>query len=565
MTGWRRGAVAAAGLLAFAALRWLALQRAPFNWDEWALFDSVARSLQDGVLRSGGRPGLTQLLVAPLVATCRDEITVAQSARVLWLLVTFTYLAGLFAMLHEWLRDRPHRVHDACLGVALLSLLPVFLEWSLQVRTDQLALAGAVWGGFALLRSERNPGLALLAGLAFGAGWLSSQKLAYAAAFAVLLAIGRLHVQREWRFPRDGWRAALMLAGFGTVLLCFRAVLMTWFTLPETHAALHVLGPQLDAARHSVFPFYRSTIGYDQYLPILPTLAPHALLLLGLLVAQVQSWRRGEPDRRAAVVLALLLLGLVVGGFHAAAFSYFWMTLGLFPAAAAALAVGPLREALVARHPGWLRPAAVALWTAILVPALLSSADLLRDRQAVQRDSLTFVHRNFADNQRGFHPEGALFCAAPQGLGIWLSHRIYRTFESDSREANARRVEAWFRNEPVHYVLQSFRLNQLPLELRRFLARHYQPYRDSVFVAGERLVGEDARSFDLLVDGRYRWIPFEGPFAAEIDGAPLAPGGVVRLPAGPHTGRVVGGGAGILVLSLEDPPGPAPLAFYEPF
>jgi hypothetical protein len=563
---WQRNLLLLAGLLALLGLRWLAIQRAPFNWDEWALYDSVARSLRDGVLRSGGRPGLTQLLVTPLVDGCRDEVFVARAARLLWLPITLAYLAGLFALLFEWLRERPHRVHDACLGVALLGALPVFLEWSLQVRTDQLALVGAVWGGVALLRSQRRPGLALLAGLAFGLGWISSQKLAYAAALAGVLALGRLHLTRDFAPSREAWRAALTLAGFGTVLLCFRSLLMVWFTLPETHAARQVLGSaQLASAQQSVFPFYRHTIGYSQYVPILPTLAPHAVLLGGLLAASLSARRRGTPDGRGVVVLGVLALGVAVALFHAAAFSYFWMTLGLFPAVAGAIAAGVARDRWLAGHPRRLRVAAVVLWTAIALPALLASADLLRDRQAVQRHSIAFVHRNFSDRQPGFQPEGALFCVAPQGLGIWFSQRIYKTFESDAAEAHEREVERYFRNTPVHYMVGSFRLNQFPLPLRRFFAEHYQPYRDSVFVAGQRLEGEESRDFELLVEGPYRWLPFDGASGAEIDGRRLAPGGIAVLAAGAHAGRALGDGAGMLVLSLSEPPGPAPLAFYEPF
>ena len=54
-------------------------------------------------------------------------------------------------------------------------LLPAFLEWSLQVRSDHIALVGATWGGVALLASRRRPALAVCAGLCFGIGWLSSQ------------------------------------------------------------------------------------------------------------------------------------------------------------------------------------------------------------------------------------------------------------------------------------------------------------------------------------------------------------------------------------------------------
>ena len=124
-------------------------------------------------------------------------------------------------------------------------------------------------------------------------------------------------------------------------------------------------------------------------------------------------------------------------------------------------------------------------------------------------------------------------------------------------------MERWFRSQPVHYLVESFRLNQFPLPLRRFFAENYQPYRNSVFVAGRRLEAGDEQEFELFVEGPYRWIPFDGPHRASIDGTAVAPGEVVVLAAGPHAARVEEG-AGMLVLSLGEPPGPAPLPFYEP-
>jgi hypothetical protein len=556
----------AALLTGFAALRIAAVSRAAFNWDELALFDGVARTLQDGVLRSGGRPGLTQLLVMPLVEACTDEARVGRLARGLWLLVTTAYLAGVYALLFELLRDRPRRVHDACLGVALLALVPAFLEWSLQVRTDQIALVGAVWGGFALLCSQRQPGLALLAGLLFGIGWLSSQKLAYAAALVGLLAVGRLGVERSFELRREGWRAVLAIAGFGTVLLCFRALAMWLFTLPEAHAARHVLGPPVASAHQHAFPFYRSTIGYSQYAAMLPSLVPHFVLAAGLVLASASAWRRERGIGRLGLAWAVLALGAVVGLYHAAAFAYFWMTLGLFPAVALAIAADEIRERLLAAHPRWLPALTTALWLALLVPAGFSSVLLLRDTQAVQRESLAFVHRNFATDQRGFHPEGGLFCAAPEPSGIWFSQRIYRQFESPARATRAAALESHFRSEPVYYLVESFRLNQFPVELRRFWADNYQPYRGSVFVAGRRLGadGGSEESFELLVPGRYRWLPLGEGHTARIDGRTLEPGQVVELADGAHTAALPPGARGVLVLSLGDPPGRAPLAFYGP-
>lgn len=556
--------VAAVG--AWLALRWLTIERVAFHWDEFALFDSVARSVRDGVLRSGGRPGLAQLALMPLVDGCRDEIAVGRGARLLWLGLTSITLAGVFALLAELLRERPQRWRDAALGLALLALLPVFLETSIQVRTDQVALAGAAWGGLLLLRSQRAPGVALSAGLLFGLGWLGSQKLGYGAALMGLLAAGRTLASGDLTPRRGAWRAALALSGFATVLLCYRAFSMWAFTLPETHASQHLVAPQLAAARDFVFPFYRHTIGYGQYAELLPTLIPHGLLLAGLVAASVLAWRRRGELRWLGLAWSVLALGLAVGLFHAAAFRYFWMTLGLFPAVAGALALEPIRRELLAGRPRWQRPAEALLWLALALPALAAQVLLLRDSQDVQLRSLHFVHRNFAEREGGFQPEGAVFCAPPQPLGIWFSQTLYQRFEGPHREAQIAWVERNFRKQPVHYLVQSFRLNQFPLELRRFFAEHYQPYRDSVFVAGSQVRGRSgqALSLELLVPGPYRWLPRDGRTPLRIGDASLAPGARIELDAGTHPARLEGDGEGVLVLAVHDAPATSPLPFYPP-
>src|SRR5258708_13277631 len=96
-------------------------------------------------------------------------------------------LAGVCARRLERLPADRHRAHDAWLGAALPGLFPAFLEWSIQVRTDQVALAGGAWGAVLLLASRRRAWLALVAGVAFGVGWLGTQKLAYIPVLAALL------------------------------------------------------------------------------------------------------------------------------------------------------------------------------------------------------------------------------------------------------------------------------------------------------------------------------------------------------------------------------------------
>jgi hypothetical protein len=242
------------------------------------------------------------------------------------------------------------------------------------------------------------------------------------------------------------------------------------------------------------------------------------------------------------------------------------MTLGLFASVALALALPVLRDACAAHWPSAERLAPPVLWAGLLLGAMLQAGFALDDSQAVQRDSLRFVHRNFSPDRAGFQPETALFCGVRQPIGLWFSQRIYRTFEGPQRERESDALIARFRAEPVHYLVQSFRLNQFPESVRVFWSDNYQPYRDSVFVAGRRLQGDAGQQgeFELLLDAPYRWIPIGNANAIRVDGEAVAPGAVYFLAAQRHTVSFDADGTlGMLVLALDDPPRRAPLPFYK--
>ncbi len=552
-------------LLAFAALRVATVYTVAFNWDEFALFHDVALTAQHGELRSAGHPGLPQVALLPLVRECSDEISVGRAARLAWLALTFGYLAGVFALLLQLLPADRHRGHDAALGTALLGLLPAFLEWSIQVRTDQVALVGGAWGAAALLASRRRPWLALAAGAAFGVGWLGTQKLAYLAALAALLAAGDLALRAEWRGRRELTRAGATALGAVLVLVAWRATVSAVFAVPQGHAALSGASAETVRSYLDVFDFYRATIGYSQYLAALPTLGPH----LALLAASIAATLVMEPAQtsRLALAWAVLALGAVVGAFHAAAFAYFLMTLGLFAAVALTIALPALRSAF-GRWPSAARLATPVLWAALLLGAGLQSSLALDDSQAVQREGLRFVHRNFSPDRAGFQPEAALFCGVRQPIGLWFSQRIYRAFEGPQRDQQVDALIARFRSEPVHYLVGSFRLKQFPEPVRMFWNENYQPYRGSVFVAGRRLQGNrgEKSDFDLLVAGPYRWLPLGNANAIRVDGEPLAPAQVRVLGAERHAVSFDANGTrGLLVLALDQPPSQAPLSFYKAY
>jgi hypothetical protein len=548
----------------FAALRIAAVYTAAGNWDEFGLFENSSITHETGVLNGGGRPGLAQLVVLPLVADCDDEIEVLQRARLLWVFITLAYLIGVGVLVWHLQPERERRPADALLAVGLLALVPAFLEWSIQVRTDQIALAGGVWGGVALLASKRRPPLALAAGALFGIGFLASQKLLYVAALIALLALAQVAFGRRMRFRREALRASLCALGFAACLLAVYQTTTREIAIAPDHATLSA---SIVRNGLSSFDFYRKTIGWSQYRAMLPTLVPHFILLGALAVATLAAWRRREPLRPALrLAWSILILGVAVGSFHAAAFFYFWMTLGLFPALAFAVARQPICDLLP--DAGRARRLAIAgFWLALAGPGVLEMVVMLDDTQRVQRDSFDFIDSNFQAGDAGFHPESALFCRGDgQPLQHYFSADIYRRFGTPGSEPNRDRLIQQFRNEPILFIVESFRLNQFPVEVRRFWADNYQPYRASVFVAGRRLEGRSGSSsvFELVAPGEYRWLPITGPQPITLDGQPLGAGETTYLASGVHVADFpedVPGGT--LVLALEQPPGLAPLAFYS--
>jgi len=548
---------------AFVALRIAAVFNVAGNWDEFGLFENASITHETGVLSGGGRPGLAQLVVLPLVAGCGDEIEVLQRARLLWVFITLALLIGVGVLAAQLQPDRDRRLVDALLAIALLALVPAFLESSIQVRTDQIALAGGIWGGVALLASMRRPALALAAGVLLGIGFLSSQKLLYVAALVGLFALAQVAFGRKIRFRREALRVGLCALGFAACLLAVYQMTTREIASVPDHT---ILSTKVVRYGLSSFDFYRKTIGWSQYRIMLPTLIPHFVLLVSLSAATLVAWRR-RRRLHPALPLAwlLLILGAAVGSFHAAAFSYFWMTLGLFPALAFAVARQPICDLLP--DAGQTRRLAIAgFWLALVGPGVLEMTAMLNDTQKVQRDSLDFIDSNFQVNAAGFHPESALFCRGDaQPLQHYFSGDIYRRFGTPGSEPNRARLIQQFRDERIAFIVESFRLNQFPVEVRRFWADNYQPYHASVFVAGRRLEGSSGSSsvFELVAPGEYRWLPTTGPQPITLDGQPLGAGEVIYLASGEHVADFhedVPGG--ILVLALEQPPGLAPLAFY---
>jgi hypothetical protein len=525
---WQTGALALL-LAIYAATRIAAVFSVAANWDEFALLDRAAATAESGVLEGGGRPGLATLILVPFVEDCGDEIAALRAARLLWAGVTLCFLLGLATLLGRSCAASTQRRHDVWLGVALLAFVPAFLEWSVQVRSDQLALACGVWGAVALLASKRRVAWALVAGAIFATGFLATQKLVYVGALAVLLAVAELLRERDFQARRELLRATAVACVFVAVVAAFQVLTTATFEVPESERALTSLStPTKIAAQMSEFDYYRNTIGYGQYLQILPTLVPHAVLLAGLIAATF-AWARLRREAAVPLVVAwaVLALGLAIGAFHASAFAYFYMTLGLFPAVALAIAAPALRSAVPAERQQLVRIATIGVWAVLAIQGVARMAELTLDTQAVQRESLAFVHRNFDDDAIGFHPERAPFCRSEDApLKQYFSQTIYRHFGGEHREHHSRQL------------------------------------------LGRKLAGAagDRSEIELIVPGRYRWLPIGEPRSVRVGETLMRAGQIADFGAGPlQVSFVEDVPAGMLVLALDEPPAIAPLAFYKSY
>src|SRR5215470_4028600 len=229
------------------------------SWDEFALLALADSTAATGALHAGGRPGLAVWMLVPLVAGCGDEIAVLHRARLLWIGVTALFLAGVALWLAELEPEPARRGGTARLGVALLALVPAFLWASVQVRTDQVGLAGAALGGWLLLASRRRPALALAAGAFFGVGFLGSQKALYPIALALLLAGGQLRLARELAPRREATRGLLTVAGFAAAVAAFEAAVAAAFRAPAGAPLRGEMSRAYVENGLSLFDFYRHT------------------------------------------------------------------------------------------------------------------------------------------------------------------------------------------------------------------------------------------------------------------------------------------------------------------
>jgi hypothetical protein len=259
---------------------------------------------------------------------------------------------------------------------------------------------------------------------------------------------------------------------------------------------------------------------------------------------------------------------LVVIAFHAARFPYFYIVLGLFPAAIGALVVGPMLERLEGRRQELVL--LVVLWAPLGLNALLQAGVMLNDDLAPQRASLAFVEENFPRDARGFEGHAAFACRHdPEPFKTRFYQNVLGDFGGESGPAEAERMLAEFRVRPVQFMIEPLEHEPYPGALREFWATRYVLYWGHVRVPGRQIEGAPGweSELEVVVPGEYRWWSEGAAGRRLVVGADtLVPGGVVVLDG---TGNVAlslpDGGEGIFALALDRPPAPDTTAFFRRF
>ncbi len=531
------------------------------NWDEFALLLRGAITLDTGVLNGGGRPGLGTVLTMPFVADCANSVSAALAMRWLWGVFSLGAVAAFIVLLRQLLGQRRNvfarrsATHDALLGAALLTLIPLWLRWSVQIRTDQGALFFGLWAAVLLNHSLKRPCVAVLAGVGLVLAALFTQKAAYVVALGGLLCFGTQWLSGDFERKRELRRALWLCAGALLTAVGWKFYVATFEQPPRVSTW---------KSGQRVFDYYRETLGFQLYEHLFEYLKPHlALVVVGGACALWAKVSRRALRRELALAIFVTALGVCIALFHSAAFAYFWLTIGMFIAAAAVISLGPIRAAL----PAWVADvASCATWGALIFCVSEPAGRLHDDDNSHQYEALAFVERNFEPSDVGFHPEGALLCRASRNtFRTYFSQAIVREFYGDDAERAAADFVQRFRDEPVMFILDSYRLRQFPASVIRFWSEHYVAATPSVSILGAQIEATSGavESFEVIVEGDYQWSPSDGRTSLRVNGKSLAAGERVRLPLGEYRLSTGETGAGVFHWAVSDAVPARGLPFFD--
>jgi hypothetical protein len=114
-----------------------------------------------------------------------------------------------------------------------------------------------------------------------------------------------------------------------------------------------------------------------------------------------------------------------------------------------------------------------------------------------------------------------------------------------------------FRDRPIAYVVESYRLSEFPDPIRKFIDEHYVWYARSLFLAGFLLDLERwTHEVDVIAPGPYRWVPSPAHrgVSIQIGSEVLQPLNMIHLDRGIHEVATLEGQTARGSLMLADLP-----------
>jgi hypothetical protein len=387
-------------------------------------------------------------------------------------------------------------------------------------------------------------------------GLLCTLKGVYVGALVGVLVVFHRLMGDRGSLTKDGLRASTFLLSAAMIWLAYKGLVTFGFD----KAQLQSVETQFESLK-----MYGSQLNYRLYPYVAHDMIPHGVVGLGLLGATAPALRArlaGSHEILAAWII--LAVGVGVAWFHETCFAYFWMTIGLFPAAGAAVALGPIREAIAKDGTKLPLIALIHLssWLLLSAQSVPTGLDVLKNTLRRQRDSMDFVERNFRRDSLGFHVEGALTCREPKNhFQVYFSPHIFHAFYGANAERNIIDFLDEFRDRPVEFIVRSPREIQFPTVIQDFWSDHYVHYKAGVLVPGFSLE-PGSKEVEVLVAGEYRWRPAkEGSASLVLQNQEVAADGTVRLDQGMLT--LEAPTKGVLHLKQKEAPESASPYFYS--
>lgn len=518
-------AYTALGVLTFLACVAVMLplaKHAAFHCDE----ANVLRHVTDfglGDYSHPGRPGLLWLALTPLLSLPSPE-AILLAAR----FVAAAASAATLALVWR-LGDRVERGA----GLVAMVLLTTSMSWqahSFEVRTDTFVLPVTLFVIDRLWRAEQSTRDAVLVGLGVAVAGLFSQKSVYNAAaigagWLVLVLLRTIPLRP--RMP--------LVAGAVTV-----AVMGAWYALlGALNAEQEIVSTNLSRAAANAFAEPRAL---SQKLEWWGRAAARGQLLytavpVGLLVAVVRARRSGLLLAVAAVCLVMGCTVFVHRGFY----MYF---IASFEPYLAVLAAGGLVIPAVAAARSFGPRGAAVLATTLTVSCVAFAVSKARPHYSAILATDNANQLQLARDVEELFPEPVPYW---DSIGLIPGHRETTFFGTVENRTRLRRrlggtafVQLVREGKPLFFIRDYMtRDGFLTPPERRWLWRHYVPYRPNLHVRGGRAAAVEGErtveSIEIIKAGVYT-VRFTGDWdgLATIGGEPLADGTPIELTEGTH-------------------------------